>query len=121
MLWGKSGTWWLNALLLAIFLIVTGFVVAVMIQQFQLINDIRKDYANDPDGADSIVKVMGAMDKTIATVVGFATAVATGILGYLGGSAGKQEVKEEAKAARQEAADARLELARMAGDTQQRP
>jgi hypothetical protein len=115
MLMGKSGTWWLNAFLLVIFLIVTTFVVAVMIQQFQLVNDIRRDYLGDPDGADNIVKVMGSMDKTVGTVVGFATAVATGILGYLGGSAGKQEAKDEAKAARQEAMDAKVEAARLEG------
>lgn len=120
MLLGKSGTWWLNAFLLVIFLIVTTFVVAVMVQQFQLVDDIRRDYANDTNSADNIVKVMGAMDKTVATVVGFATAVATGILGYLGGSAGKQEAKDEAKAARQEAVDAKVEVARLQGAAEKR-
>jgi hypothetical protein len=118
---GKSGTWWLNGVLLVIFLIVTTFVVAVMIQQFQLVNDIRQDYRGDPAGADNIVKVMGAMDKTVATVVGFATAVATGILGYLGGSAGKQEAKEEAKEARQEATEAKVEMARLQGGSGPQP
>jgi hypothetical protein len=118
---GKSGTWWLNGFLVVIFLIVTSFVVWVMVQQSQLVNDIRRDYANDPNGPDNIVKVMGSMDKTVTTVVGFATAVATGILGYLGGSAGKQEAKDEAKAARQEATEAKVEMARIQGTTGQTP
>jgi K+-sensing histidine kinase KdpD len=64
---------------------------------YDIYKDVWEQYKAAPDATDRITAVVSSFDKTITTLVAFLTALATGILGYLGGSQGKKEAQAEAK------------------------